>query len=330
MKKLKIGVLSKLRGNFQLQAKYIGTENIKDETPAEVRHHQEALREAGYEVALIEWGPEFMKRLSEAKVDLIFNVSSLVEAAVLEEVELPYVGSNSFTIAAAADKSIAKKIWQHAGLPTSPFCVASTEEDCLPFKDNPPFPAPWFIKPIAGRGSAGVDADSVVSCYDELVEGVMKRARKIGQPVLIERFLQGREITLGIIGNGGMARVLPPLEITYKIGDVTLSFEKKKLEDDADLFTCPANLTGQELTSLRKLALDAYYHLQFRDFGRIDTIVTKNGAFLLEGNTFAGLRCTPPERPRSFIGFMARAEEMSGAQLLDEIITSAAKRYNLI
>jgi len=326
MAKLRIGLLNKKRGNFALQEKFAGAGGVVDETNAEVEHHEQALTEAGYSVRRIRWGPDFVKGLQASQVDLVFNVSSLVEAATLEELEIPYVGSDTFTIAVAADKSLAKRLWQRAGLPTSPFYVARSEKDCKVFRDDPPFEYPLFIKPVAGRGSAGINEASVVGDYGQLVSGVVERLKTIGQPVLIEKFLQGREITLGVLGNGD-ARVLPPLEIVCREGDATLTFEKKELDNDS--FLCPAPLTAEETHKMRRLALQAYRVLGFKDFGRIDTILTKEGPFLLEGNTFAGLMCTPKEKPHSYIGFMARAEGKDGKDLLDEIIQSAIKRLSL-
>ncbi|MBU2612033.1 MAG: hypothetical protein KJ606_13985, partial [Chloroflexi bacterium] len=123
------------------------------------------------------------------------------------------------------------------------------------------------------------------------------------------------------------ARALPPLEIVYCEGDDTLTFEKKELDNDS--FLCPAPLTAEETHRMQQLALQAYHVLGFKDFGRIDMILTKEGPFLLEGNTFAGLMCTPKEKPHSYIGFMARAEGKDGKDLLDEIIQIAIRRLNL-
>jgi len=323
MIKLRIGLLNKQRGNFVIQAKFAGAADVVDETDAEVAHHERALTQAGYDVRQIRWGSGFINALRDSQVDLVFNVSSLVEAAILEELGIPYVGSDTFTIAVAADKSLAKRLWLQAGLPTSPFHIARTVQECEVFRDDPPFEYPLFIKPVAGRGSTGINDASVVRNYDQLVSGVAERLETIGQPVLIERFLQGREITLGILGNKD-ARVLPPLEIVYRDKDVTLTFEKKKLDDD--VFICPALLTTQESHKMQQLALQAYHVLGFKDFGRIDTMLTEEGPFLLEGNTFAGLTCTPKEKPHSYIGFMARAEEKDGKDLLDEIIRAAIER----
>jgi D-alanine-D-alanine ligase len=326
MAKLSIGLLDKKRGNFAIQEKFIGADNVVDETNAEVEHHQRALTEAGYHIRQIHWEPNFINELQAAQVDLVFNVSSLVEATILEELEIPYVGSDPFTIAIASDKSLAKRLWQQVSLPTSPFCVVRSEKDCEIFRFDPPFEYPLFLKPVAGRGSAGINDASIVYSYDQLISGVGERLDTIRQPVLIEKFLSGREITVGVLGNQN-ARALPPLEIVYRAGDVTLSYEKKKLDNDT--FLCPAPLNAEETQMIQRLALQAYQALGFKDFGRIDVILTKEGPFLLEGNTFAGLMCTPKEKPHSYIGFMARAEGKDGKDLLAEIIQRAISRLNL-
>ena len=326
MARLRIGLLNKKRGNFVMQEKFMGADNVVDETDAEVEHHQRALTEAGYSIHQIRWGPDFINDLQASQVDLVFNVSSTVEAAILEELEIPYVGSDTSTVAISSDKSLTKRLWQQAGLPTSPFCVARSEKDCEVFQSVPPFEYPLFIKPVAGQGSAGINAASIIHSYDQLVNGVVERLQTIGQPVLIEKFLRGREITLGVLGNED-ARVLPPLEIVYSGRGNTLTFERKELE--IDTFLCPAPLTAEETCMMQQLALQAYHVLGLKDFGRIDTILTEEGPFLLESNTVAGLMCTPKEKPLSYIGFMARAEGKDGKDLLDEIIQIAVKRLNL-
>jgi len=324
---MRVGLLSKPRGNFAIQRRFAGSEQVHDTTGEEVEHHRRSLEEAGYAVQIIPWDAEIIRTLAGRPVDLVFNVSSMVEAALLEELELPYVGSDPCAIAVATDKSLAKRLWQQAGLPTSPFAVVRSTEDCLRFRDDPPFAYPVFIKPVAGRGSAGVDSDSVVEDYEALLAGVERRLHTIRQPVLVERYLSGREITLGVIGNAANARVLPPLEIRYREGDRTLTYDKKERDDDA--FLCPAPLDGPELAEMQELALRAYRSLGLRDFGRIDTILSMEGPFLLEANTFAGLTTTPPEHPHSYVGFMARAEGHGGAELLHEIVQAAVERLGL-
>jgi D-alanine-D-alanine ligase len=326
MKHLRIGVLFKKRGNFILQEKFRGPTSVVDTTELEVEHHRAALSSAGYEVTVLDWGPDIMRDLPASKVGLVFNVSSLAEAALMEDMGMPYVGSGTSAIALSLNKPLAKTLWRQEGLPTAPSCLAHSEKDCEVFRDDPPIPYPLFVKPAAGRGSAGIDASSIVRSYEELRRAVAHRLAMIRQPVLIESFLRGREITLGVLGNEA-ARILPPLEIVYREGDVTLSFEKKEIDDDT--FLCPASLTDEESRMMANLALRAYQVLGFRDFGRIDTILTSDGPFLLEANAFAGLMCTPKDKPHSYVGVMARAEGMSGRDLLDEIVQDAVARLGL-
>ncbi|MCK4698971.1 MAG: ATP-grasp domain-containing protein [Bacteroidales bacterium] len=328
MTKIKIGLLNKKRGNFKLQEKFTGTENVVDETHKEVAHHKQALIDAGYEVCTINWGDSFIKDLMNNKVDLVFNVSSMVEAAILEDLEIPFVGSDTAAIAIATDKSLAKKIWESKGLQTPPFFVAKSVEDYSVFKDNPPFDYPLFIKPVAGRGSAGIDDNSIVENYEQLVKGVEQRLNTIKQPVLIEKFLQGTEITLGIIGNGDDIEILPPLEISFSGESRFLTFDKKEMDDVS--FYCPARLNDEEMNKIKKFAKKAYCAIGSKDYGRIDIILSKEGPYLLEGNSFAGLMCTPKEKPHSYIGFMAVAANMSASDLIDKIVKSALKRYEIM
>jgi D-alanine-D-alanine ligase len=327
MAKLRIGLLNKKRGNFAIQEQYVGAEHVVDTTDDEVAHHEQSLREAGYDVQQIRWGLNLIGDLLDAQVDLVFNVSSLAEAAILEELAIPYVGSDTFGIVLATDKSLAKRLWQQVGLPTSPFIVARAEQDCEVFDRDPPFDYPLFIKPVAGRGSAGIDEGSVVRDYSQLIRGVRERLGRIGQPVLVERYLRGREVTFGVIGNDGEARILPPLEIVYREGDATLTFEKKELDNDA--FLCPAPLTKEQTQMMELLVLQAFRVLGLKDYARFDTMLTERGPMLLEANSFAGLMCTPAEKPHSYIGFMARAEGKGGRELLDEIVQAAASRLKL-
>ncbi len=328
MTKIKIGLLNKKRGNFKIQEKFAGKDNVVDETHKEVAHHKQALIDAGYEVCTINWGDSFIKDMMDNKVDLVFNVSSMAEAAILEELEIPFVGSDTAAIAIATDKSLAKKIWESEGLQTSPFSVAKSVEDCSVFKGNPPFDYPLFIKPVAGRGSAGIDGNSVIENYEQLVKGVEQRLNTIKQPVLIEKFLQGTEITLGVIGNRDDIEVLPLLEISFGGESQFLTFDKKEIDDDS--FYCPARLNGEEMSNIKEFAENAYRAIGFKDYGRIDTILTKEGPYLLEGNSFAGLMCTPKEKPHSYMGFMAVAGNMDSAELIDKIVKSALKRYEII
>jgi D-alanine-D-alanine ligase len=322
--KEKIVVLYKKRGNFAIHEKYADGDKIIDTTKTEVNHHLDALKEAGFDVEVLKWNPNIIHDFKSIDGNLLFNVSSLTETALLEEFTLPFVGSDLIACAIATDKVLAKKLWIKEDLPTSPFVEAHTLKDIEIFKDNPPFKFPLFIKPSRGRGSSGIDDNSLINSFDALHEEVKTRLEKIDQPVLIERFLEGREITCGIIGNQERIKALPLLEIIHTGSDKFLTFDKKELDDDQ--FKCPANLTSEEAVMIQNLAINAYKTVGLRDYGRIDMILTDEGPFLLEANSFAGLMCTPIEKPHSYMGFMAKAANLSRSEFLSSIVKEAQIR----
>jgi len=240
--------------------------------------------------------------------------------------EIPFVGSGTTGIVLSADKSLAKRLWQQAKIPTSEFVVFHNMDECQCFMDNPPISYPLFVKPVAGRGSAGITSKSLVQNDLQLKIYVNTLLRTIGQPVIIERYLEGREITIGIIGNSDHVRTLPPLEIINKNGDKFLTFDKKEIDNDK--FICPARINEVQKENLNDYAIKAFKILGLRDYARIDTIFTPQGIMLLESNAFAGLMCTPREKPHSYIGFMARAESKGGKEMIGEIVEVALERIN--
>lgn len=324
MAKIKICILEKKRGNFVIHEKYAKNQKIVDTTSQEVEHHLNALKNAGYEVVKLKWSDNILTDLKNLNPDLVFNVSSIVETAILEELAIPHVGSNLFGCVIATDKVLAKDIWIKDNLPTSQYVLAKSLEDLNIFKDAPPISYPLFIKPSQGRGSSGIDSSSIINSYEELVVGVEKRLNTIKQPVLIEKYLEGREITVGVIGNGDTIRALPPLEIIHEGKDKFLTFDKKEIDDD--IFQCPAQLSQEDTIDIQNLAISAYKSIEIRDYGRVDIILTDEGLFLLEINSFAGLMCTPIEKPHSYMGFMAKARKQQGSEFLDEIVKEALKR----
>ena len=325
-KRLKIGLLEKKRGNFSIHEKFAGNNKVIDTTSVEVDHHFRALKDAGYDVVRIKWDDNIISNLKTLDIDLVFNISSIVETAILEDLEISHVGSDVISCAIATDKALSKQLWIKANLPTSPYVIARTLQDCDVFQKSKPFNYPLFIKPSKGRGSSGIDDSSYIESYEELVKGVKKRLDTINQPVLIERFLEGREITCGVIGNGERIRALPLLEIIHNDKDKFLTFDKKELDDDT--FQCPAQLTPNQIQELQQLAISAYKTIGISDYGRVDMILTKEGTFLLEINSFAGLMCTPIEKPHSYMGFMALAEGKNSTTFLNEIIEEALIRIN--
>ncbi len=140
--------------------------------------------------------------------------------------------------------------------------------------------------------------------------------------------MKGTEITIGLIGNGNDIKVLPPLEISFNRAGSFLTFNKKEIDDDN--YYCPARLNDEDIYKIKEFAKKAYQAIGSKDYARIDTVVTREGIYFIEINSFPGLMCIPKEKPHSYIGFMAVADNMSSSDLIDEIIKSALKRYKMI
>jgi len=319
---LKVGVFWRRFRNVELQCK-LTQDKVFDDAYDEAFQHYNAIREAGFDAVLIEWKNDPRKTLQELvneKVDLVFNASSLKEVAFLEAFGIPFVGSGLDLV--ATSKSTRKKLVAFHKLPTPRFVIA-TRPDRIPEHD---LKYPLFVKPIRGRGSAGISEENVVKNPDDLPRVVAKITDKIGQAALIEEFIKGREITVGIIGYEN-PRVLPLLEIEYN-SVITNTFEHKML--DNEIVHCPADLAPEIEKRISETALKIYKILNAKDYGRIDMILSEDGVpYFLEINTFAGLTMSSGKAHNGYMGYMAEALGMTAGEFIGSIIESAIKRYRL-
>jgi len=319
---LKVGVFWRRFRNVELQCK-LTQDKVFDDAYDEAFQHYNAIREAGFDAVLIEWKNDPRKTLQELvneKVDLVFNASSLKEVAFLEAFGIPFVGSGLDLV--ATSKSTRKKLVAFHKLPTPRFVIA-TRPDRIPEHD---LKYPLFVKPIRGRGSAGISEENVVKNPEDLPRVVAKITDKIGQAALIEEFIKGREITVGIIGYEN-PRVLPLLEIEYN-SVITNTFEHKML--DNEIVHCPADLAPEIEKRISETALKIYKILNAKDYGRIDMILSEDGVpYFLEINTFAGLTMSSGKAHNGYMGYMAEALGMTAGEFIGSIIESAIKRYRL-
>lgn len=319
---MKVGVFWRKFRNVELQRK-ISEENTYDDAYEEAFQHMTALQEAGFDAELIEWRNndprKTLREVFSKGIDIVFNASSLREVAFLEAFDIPYVGSGIDLV--ATNKATRKKILAFHQLPTPKFFVV---------KDSRSIPShslnyPLFAKPVSGRGSAGISEENIVYNLKDLGRIVDKIAKKIGQDTLVEEFIDGREITVGVIGNEE-PKVLPILEIQYNSAK-TNTYEHKML--DREIIKCPADLPKDIEDNIKETAVKIYKVLNVKDFGRIDMILSKDGTpYFLEINTFAGLTIPKGKAHSGYMGYMAQAEGMSAAEFIGQILQYAAKRYS--
>jgi D-alanine-D-alanine ligase len=273
-----------------------------------------------------------IKKLAEALVrgerwDAVFNfcegMKGLAREAqvptLLDAYDIPYVFSDSLTMALTLDKAMTKHIVRSQGIPTAEFAVIEKVSDIG--KVNLSFPL--FLKPMAEGSGKGVNALSKVEDRKALSAVAKDLLRKYNQPVLVEAFLPGREFTVGITGTAEDAQVLGVTEIVPKAGWVGdgYGFENKDAgwEDRVEIVRASP---FPEAKAAGDVALAAWRALRCRDGGRIDIRCDANGQpHFIEVNPIAGLR---PEH--SDLCFIAEYEGISYRQLIGKIMTSFLKR----
>jgi D-alanine-D-alanine ligase len=289
-----------------------------------------ALRSLGHTVERVGRGAELARRLASGqRWDLVFNIAEGLygrsrEAQVPALCELfaqPYTFSDPLTCALTLDKPLAKRLMRDHGLPTAPFAVIERPEDA----ERVDLALPLFVKPAAEGSSKGVTERSRVESRGELREACADLLRRFGQPVLVERYLPGREVTVGIVGNGEEARVVGIMEVIFKDGtdgDYT-ALNKAEYVTRMDYRL----LDGEPLgLRAREVALAAYRALSCRDAARVDLRCDERGEpCFLEINPLPGLHPV-----RSDLPILSRLAGISYPELLGRIVEAAARRQGLL
>lgn len=242
--------------------------------------------------------------------------------AILEMLGIPYVGSGVLAHGLALNKAFAKKVFMYHNVPTPYFQeFYSGEEELDP---NLKFPA--IVKPACEGSGCGIHSDSVVYTEKDLYKKVKELLNNYQPPAIAEEYIDGREYTVGIIGNGKDKTVLPIVEIDFdrvtEEYDKFNTFESKHGHGGQKQIICPANLSDEQKAIIEKTALMAFDAVRCRDLARIDIRVKDNIAYALEINSLPGLQKGYSDFPR-----MAEAAGMSYDELILKILETAIKRY---
>jgi D-alanine-D-alanine ligase len=242
--------------------------------------------------------------------------------AVLEMLGIPYSGSDPLTLAVTLDKDCAKRLVSTAGVPVPRGLVLAPDEDCQGALARVDFPFPVIVKPAWEGSSKGIRSTSLVDRPDELsavVEGLRHDHR---QPILIEEYVAGDELTVGVLDNDppeilGVMRVLPR-QATERF---VYSLEVKRDYLRQVRYECPAPLSAAATGAVRHAALAAYRVLGCRDVSRVDFRLRGDVPYFLEVNPLPGLN---PESGDLVI--MSRLAGWTYSQLIARILRSALAR----
>jgi len=279
----------------------------------------DALERLGHEVAAIDVGPDLVKRLNEDRPDVAFVAMHGVGGEdgtvqeLLEILDIPFTGPGAAACARCMDKVQAKDAIDEAGLPTPDwFAFNQTAfrefgaadalgrlEETLGF--------PLVVKPSRGGSSLGVRfARSAAEVPQALVSAFSYDDR-----ILLERFVDGRELAVSILGD----EPLPVVEAILLEGD-RYDFEAR-YEIGRTRFVCPAEMNDEEQRAVTEAALATYRALGCTGFARIDLILAADGPWLLEANAIPGLTDT------SLLPQAAEAAGLSFEDLVERILDLA-------
>lgn len=324
----------------------------------------EALKSGGHEAQFFEAqviAPyNLIERLREYKPDICFNIAESHfgdgrEAqipAVLEMLRIPYTGGQVMTQALALDKPMTKRILAYHDLPTPEFQVFERPDECIDddlIHPDGSLRFPLFVKPSREGTSMGITTDSIVHTSEALRQQVAWQLQRYNQPILVERYVQGREVTIGILGNlpAASARRLVAADKTHTLpdslhffpilemdtsltaeteGDVYTSRVKKDLSD-LYRYICPAPLSDEQAHYLRWLAAAVYRVTGSKDVSRVDFRLDSNDndkPYILEINTLPGL-----SPGFSDLCLEAEADGWTYEQLINGILAAAVERWGI-
>jgi len=294
------------------------------------------------EVTRLEADSSFPALLHDTRPDIVFNIAEGCNGpnreahvpAICEFYGVPYTGSDVLTLALTLDKRRAKEVLRVHGIATPEWLVASGAPSRP--KLSTLGGGPWLVKPVHEGSSMGIPERALCRTADEVATRVEEIVATYGQPALIERFLTGREFTLGVLGNGAAARVLPLVEIRFDslpAGAAPLyGYEAKWVWDTRErplqIFSCPAATSEGMRHRIEETALAAYHALGCRDWARIDVRLDSEGTpHVLELNPLPGI--LPDPEQNSCLPKAARAAGLSYDQLIVEVLQHALRRHGL-
>jgi D-alanine-D-alanine ligase len=294
-----------------------------------------ALKTKGHTVEAIDVEyPRLISYFRNNSVDMVFNIAEgkfgkfreSEVPALLDHLNIPYTGSDTFSLALALNKALTKKILKAENIPTPRFQVFSKIDTEL----DPELQFPLIVKPNCEGSAKGINKSNVVFAKDALMKKIEEVVKQYRQEALVEEFIEGKELTVGILENG-KTTILPILEIDFascsNSGEYFYSWRMKEYQGNSELglvptFHCPARLDKHTEARVKEVALRTHHAVGCLDISRTDIRLSQdNIPYVLEINPLPGL--DPRE---SNFPVMAYAAGMKYEDLIEAILMSASKR----
>lgn len=325
---MRIGIAYDLREDY-LACGFGVEETAEFDSPRTIAAIDESLRLIGHKTERIGNLRALVRALAQGKRwDMVFNIAEGLygygrEAAIpalLDAWRIPYTFSDPLTAALTLHKGMAKRVVRDAGINTPDFAMVETLEDLDQFR----LEYPLFAKPVAEGTSKGVTGSSLILDPERLRPVCAHLLAEFAQPVLVERYLPGREFTVGILGTGRESRSIGVMEVFIDQGDETKAYT---YANKANYLDRVRYVLANDADAKRsaKLALAAWKALGCRDGGRVDVRLDEKGEpQFIEANPLPGLNPVDSDLP-----IMCGLAGIPYVDLIAEIVRSAETRLIL-
>lgn len=326
---LRVGLTYNLKHNTVSEVEDEEAEYDSEDTVYAIK---KALEKENCQVTLLEATEDLPSKLKEFRPDIVFNIAEGIggrgrEAqvpAILNMFRIPFTGSDETTLCIALDKALTKRILTTYHIKTPKYQVISKNHAKL----NPSVKFPVIVKPNAEGSSKGISDGAVVSNQEELNNLIKANMNLYKEDMLVEEYIEGREFTVGILGNGDELKVFPPMEIVFHNRKSTLniySYNVKKNYKEYVSYECPAKLDKETEAKMMRTARKVYEALNCVDFARVDFRMSEDGQiYFIEINPLPGLAPGYSDYP-----MIAEFNGVKYEDLVRAIFRNALKRYGL-
>jgi D-alanine-D-alanine ligase len=309
------------------------------DAPVTIQAIADVLKGLGHTVDLLGNGRPLLSRLLADAPEFVFNfaegtgVGRSREArvpAVCEMLGIPYTGSDPLAQAVALDKDLTRRLVESAGVVVPKGFTLSFDDDPYDgdYAEFPPvlaesgLPLPVIAKPTFEGSSKGVRNRCLIADPADFGPTVLRLWHDYKQPVLVEEFVAGTEVTVGILGNDppeifGVMAIYPKRPVEHFVYSLEVKRDFRAMVD----YECPARLPAAVTREVEAAALAVWAALGLRDVARLDFRVRDGVPYFLEANPLPGLN---PES--SDLVIMADLLKVTHAELVRRIVDAAVAR----
>jgi len=328
---MKIGLSYDLKESVALESGSPEDALEEYDSAATVELIARSLKSHGDSVVMLGGGRDFLHNIISEPIDFVFNIAEgrgnyrsreAQVPSVLEMLGIPYSGSDPQCLSICLDKPLTKTLVAAAGVSTPQFCIVADVSQ-LNEVSWEQYSFPVIIKPAYEGSSKGIRQASLAENPDDADALVAHLIDSYRQPMMVEEFITGEEVTVGIVGNSppgiiGTMRVVPRQKYNRFIYSLEVKRDWQTLVD----YECPARLSEETLGAINASSLKAFEALGCRDFARLDFRVNSDGTpFFIEINPLPGLGT------HSDLYIMATKMGLDHAQLVGGILDAALQRY---